>query len=248
MTDRTELKGICQLCNREVIFWREGRYWRNLKCPSCKSTSRNRAFWYALNGAFPNWRQLAVHESSPGWDIVSQRLVSECEKYTASQFEKNVELGSIVSGTNLPCRTYFIEDLERQTFKEKSFDLVVMQDVFEHIFDPVAAIIEIKRTLRDNGALIMTVPVIQKFRPSRRRARLIDGIIDYMLPPEYHGNPVDSNGALVTIDWGYDIAEQLASASGMQFIMQTFESVSLGILDECNQVLIGYKSRLIEMI
>ncbi len=220
-------------------------FYRSLQCSECQSGPRQRALWFALNRFRPKWRELSLHESSPGWDLVSRRLTAECKNYTASQYDPNLSPGEIVDGTRLPCKKYIVQNLERQTFADESFDLVVTQDVFEHIFDPFKAIAEIARTLRPGGATIMSVPVVRKFNPSQRRARLTgDGAIEFILPAEYHGNPVSGDGALVTVDWGYDIAALLARASGLWFIMQTFENMDYGIRDECNQILIGMKSPL----
>ncbi|MCG6204121.1 class I SAM-dependent methyltransferase [Rhodopseudomonas sp. HC1] len=237
--------GFCPICERQVTFqMKTPDVYRSLHCSDCQSGPRQRALWFALNRFRPGWRDLRVHESSPGWDIVSRRLVSECKNYTASQYDPNLPLGEIVD-TRLPCKNYIVQNLERQTFDDKSFDLVVTQDVFEHIMDPFKAIAEIARTLRDGGATIMSVPVVRRFNLSRRRARRSeDGSIEHILPPEYHGNPIDGQGALVTIDWGYDIAALLSRASGLWFVMQTFENMDYGIRDECNQILIGTKGPL----
>lgn len=242
---QSQTQGFCPICDRQVTFqMTKPNFYRSVQCSECQSGPRQRALWLALNNFRPNWRNLSIHESSPGWDIVSQRLVSECHNYTASQYDPALSPGQIVD-TRLPCKKYIVQNLERQTFDDGSFDLVITQDVFEHILDPFAAIADIARTLRDGGVTIMSVPVIRKFNPSRRRARLSDdGAIEFILPPEYHGNPIAGEGALVTIDWGYDIAALLSRASGLWFIMQTFENMDFGIRDEFNQILIGVKAPL----
>ncbi|UGA48937.1 class I SAM-dependent methyltransferase (plasmid) [Bradyrhizobium barranii subsp. apii] len=89
------------------------------------------------------------------------------------------------------------------------------QDVFEHIFRPDLAIQEIARTLKEGGAFISTVPILLKNRPSKRRAALVDGKIVHHAEPQYHGNPVSKDGALVTVDWGYDIVSYLQHHSNV---------------------------------
>lgn len=242
----TIFKGHCPLCEQDVQFeMKQPGFFRSMRCSECDSGPRQRALWLALNGAFPKWRDRVIHEGSPGWDRVSQRLVRECKYYTASQYDPGFPSGHFVEKTSLPCGKFFIQNLEEQTFDDESFDLVITQDVFEHVFDPFRAISEIARTLRPGGATLMTVPVVRKFAPSRRRARrLMSGVVQHLVPAEYHGNPMSNDGSLVTVDWGYDIAAQFAKASGMYFVMQTFEDMRAGIRDECNQILIGYKSPL----
>src|SRR5690606_12459429 len=96
-----------------------------------------------------------------------------------------------------------------------SFDLLVAQDVFEHVFRPDLAIAEIARTLRPGGLFISTVPMVRGRNPARRRAELVDGEVRHLIePPEYHGNPL-GGGALVTVDWGWDIAAYFLRHGGM---------------------------------
>jgi SAM-dependent methyltransferase len=198
---------------------------------------------HVLSKAFPQWPSFSIHESSPGWDLVSQRLQKESKEYVASQFDMDKPLGTLVTETRLPCGRYYVEDLERQTFEDARFDLVVTQDVFEHIFDPRKAIAEIARTLKISGATIMSVPVIRKFRPSIRRAEMIDGSVRHILPAEYHGSPVNSSRALVTVDWGYDIASILQEASSLHFVVFNIDDLTRGIRDECNEIVVGFKTK-----
>ena len=134
---------------------------------------------------YPAWRGLTVHESSPSPRGVSERFLRECPAYTTSQYDVSVPWGE-----THPTRGYRSENLEAQTFANESFDLVVTQDVFEHIFHPDRAIREIERTLKPGGAHIGTVPIVRKQAASRRRAALrADGSITHFETPEYHGNP-----------------------------------------------------------
>ena len=41
--------------------------------------------------------------------------------------------------------------MEKQTFADASFDLVITSDVFEHVLDPSRGFSEIARTLRPSG-------------------------------------------------------------------------------------------------
>ncbi len=235
--------GACPVCEKRVTFSADGPYFRNaLKCPVCRSVPRHRAFMHVLNTYFPGWRDLAIHESSPGWDPVSAKLVAQAKGYLASQYDTRVPFGTLVPAPRMPCRTYRSENLERQTFADETFDLVVTQDVFEHIFRPDLAIKEIARTLKPGGATLMTVPIVRKAKPSQRRAALADdGGVRHLLPPDYHGNPLGPDGSLVTVDWGYDIVSYLQHHSGLSFVMHRIDDLDLGIRADLNEVLIGFK-------
>jgi SAM-dependent methyltransferase len=195
---------------------------------------------HTLEKTFPRWREYFIHESSPGWDQLSMRLQKESANYVASQYDSAHPPGTIVS-TSLPSGTYRCENLEEQTFDDATFDLVVTQDVFEHIMNPDQAIREIARTLKVGGAFIATVPIVRKLRPSQRRSRLYDGSIVHLLDPEYHGSPVGKGGSLVTIDWGYDIVSYLQHHSQLSFLLCQIDNIDLGIRADLNDVIIGLK-------
>lgn len=240
--------GHCVICENNVRFTAHSRWLRDaFQCPVCKSIPRQRALMKVLSEHYPNWQSLQIHECSPGWDNLSRRFAQECKGYVASQFNPKLELGKSYE-YNLPSRSYRNENLESQTFTNESFDLVITQDVFEHVFSPDAAIREIARTLKPGGATIMTVPIAMKAQPSRRRASLVNGEVKHLMePPQYHGNPIDGNGALVTIDWGYDIASYLQHHSGLSFMMVQIDNLDLGIRAELIEVLIGFKAPLAEI-
>jgi SAM-dependent methyltransferase len=231
-----EHAGYCCVCEKSVIFSAEGPYFRNyLLCPLCKLTPRYRALFHVLTNLFPNWRDYDIHESSPGGDLVSVRLKREAKSYTGTQWDTSIPFGTVHT------KGYRSEDLQAQTFADESFDLVVTQDVFEHILLPDRAVKEIARTLRPGGAFIATVPIVMKDLPSRRRASFINGQIVHHLPAQYHGNPVSKDGSLVTIDWGYDVVRYLQHHSGLSFIMLGIDNIDLGIRADLIEVIVGFK-------
>jgi SAM-dependent methyltransferase len=233
--------GTCPTCDQSVNFVADGPYFRStLKCDKCGSSPRSRAFMHALKTYFPNWRDMAIHESSPGWDVVSRKLVAECAGYIATQYDPSVPWGS-TRETRMPSKIYRSEDLQSQTFPDATFDLMLTQDVFEHIMRPDLAIKEIARTLKPNGATMMSVPIVRKQLHSQRRARSVgrDGT-EHFSEPQYHGNPM-GGGSLVTIDWGYDIVRYLQAHSDLTFILLQVDNIDLGIRGDLNEILIGFK-------
>lgn len=234
--------GICSICETETVFSATGPFFRNtLCCLKCNSRPRHRALMHVLKTFFPKWRDLAIHEGSPGWDPLSKRLTSECKNYTASQYDIRVPFGSVVDAPRHLARRYNSENLEDQTFADNSFDLVLTQDVFEHIFRPDLAIKEIARTLKIGGATLMTAPIVMRQHASRRRAFIENGQVKHLLEPQYHGNPLPGEGALVTVDWGYDIVAYLQKHSQLSFLMIKIDDVDKGIRGELNEVIIGFK-------
>jgi SAM-dependent methyltransferase len=216
--------GYCPVCRKPTLFIRRGEWLRDLYlCVLCRSIPRQRALMQALERHFPDWRQLAVYESSPD-GAASKTLRRCCRHYTASQYWPDVPPGEVRDG--LRC-----ENLEALTFDDESFDLVITQDVFEHVLDPDAGFREVARVLKPRGAHVFTVPLYPG-RRTKTRARATEHGIEHLAPPEYHRNPVDPNGSLVVTEWGGDIAKRIVQASGMRTVVHEFHNPRHGLAGE----------------
>jgi SAM-dependent methyltransferase len=142
-------------------------------------------------------------------------------------------MGEMVGG-------YRCENLEHQTFDNDSFDLVVTQDVFEHVLHPDQGFREIARTLRRGGAHVFTVPWYY-WKRTLVRAQEKHGVIEYLEPPEYHGNPISAEGSLVVREWGFDLADYIKQNSGMDTMAIRIENPNKGIEAEFIEVFISRK-------
>ncbi len=229
--------GYCITCDSETTFCSDNEWLRDYYlCKKCRSIPRERALMFCIERFYPNWRELRIHESSPLGRGASTKLKKYCSLYVPTHFLPDFQLGEIhPSG-------FRNEDLESQTFLDEYFDLVITQDVMEHIFDPARAFAEIGRTLKQGGAHIFTVPLVNKEKPSEVWAqRDVDGNINYIREPEYHGNPVDAKGSLVTMHWGYDICDLIFKSSGLLSTIIFIDNLDLGIRAEYVEVLISRK-------
>lgn len=101
------------------------------------------------------------------------------------------------------------QDLMQLTFADRSFDVVIANDVFEHIPFLDKAIGECARVLDNGGKLIATFPFAIKQDDTLQKATLSDdGSINYLDdPPEYHEDPLTPKGALVFQVPGWDILQ-----------------------------------------
>jgi SAM-dependent methyltransferase len=231
-----ETDGHCPCCLKDVRFRSESEWLRdNFLCSECGCIPRERALMVTIDRFAPGWRTGRTHESSPGGRGASLRLAAECAHYDTSQFYPGEAPGAQVRG-------HRNEDLEAQTFADESFDLVVTQDVMEHVFDPAAAFREIARTLKPGGAHIFTTPLVNMARPSEVAARLgPEGEVIHLREAEYHGNPVDPKGSLVTMRWGYDITEHVHAACGLFSTIVFIDDLSQGIRAALNEVVVTRK-------
>ena len=237
-------EGYCSTCNQNVTFVAKHAWLRDhFVCVKCGSIPRERALMQVIEQFYPNWRDLIIHETSPGNRGASVRLQQECKHYLPSQFFPNQKLGDIHNG--MRC-----ENLEKLTFEDNSIDMHVSQDVMEHIFNPDKAFKEIARTLKPGGAHIFTVPLVNKMLPSKVRAKISEaGKIEYIEEAMYHGNPIDAQGSLVTMDWGYDIVNYIFDSTGLFTYILTIDDISKGIRAEYIEVLVTVKpSNAIEVV
>jgi hypothetical protein len=216
------LDGYCDACDTPTVFlvdrqagatvedgvwipnWRE-----RLVCASCQLNNRQRLITrvtgdvidargrepltaYLTEQVTPIFRFLADHYPHVRW-IGSEYLGGDKQP------------GETVNGIRH-------EDIERLSFADASLDVIVSNDVLEHVNDPDAAFREIARVLRSGGHLLMTIPFHWGLEQSVRRARLGPSGVTHLLPPQYHGNPVSADGSLVFTDFGWDVLTQLAAA------------------------------------
>lgn len=228
--------GYCPICRDGTEFVSRFDWYRDhLFCTRCKSIPRERALALVLDRQYPQWRDLGIHESSPGSRGISVVLRKECSRYVATHYFPGEATGTIVRG-------FRNENLERQTFPDASFDLVVSLDVMEHVNDPEASFAEVARTLRDEGAYIFTAPTYKGKIASERRARYLpNGEAEHFAEPEYHGNPISEKGALVTFHYGYDLAELIHKWSGLNVEVARFHDHHHGIIGDFTEVYVASK-------
>jgi SAM-dependent methyltransferase len=158
----------------------------------------------------------------------------ECRNLVTSQYFLDVPRGEVRDGE-------YSEDLESLTFPDNSFDLVITQDVFEHILRPQRAFAEIARTLKTDGAHVFTVPYYRGKKTVIRARATESGEIEYLLKPDYHGNPIDPEGSLVITEWGDEICNFIFAASGMTTTIFSFFDKKLGLEGEFLDVFVSRK-------
>jgi SAM-dependent methyltransferase len=230
------LDGFCPICRSNVQFKAERAWYRDfLTCPSCPggfSVPRDRALALVLSELAPDWRNRAIHESSPGSHGISALMARDCLFYVASQFFPGHNKGDVVNGVRH-------ENLEDLSFGDRRFDITVTLDVMEHVYQPDRVFKEVHRTLRPGGYYLCTFPV-RKWQVNaweRRFETRPDGSRVDFKPPEIHGNPVSPDGSIVTVDWGYDLHQQIAEWAPFDVRVYRFSDRLHGILGEYTEVI-----------
>jgi len=229
-------KGYCPCCKQDVFFIARNPWLRDhFKCSNCKSIPRERALMLTIEKEYPNWKNVRIHESSPGKRGHSVTLKKHATYYQASQYYPSQPVGTLING-------FQNEDLEHQTFKDETFDLVITSDVMEHVYEPEKAFAEIHRTLKPGGAHIFSVPLINKHKPTQRWATKGDnGEPIFLFEPEWHGNPVDKKGSPVTMHWGFDIIDYIQKYTGADTKIVYLDDLHHGIRAEYIEIIVAKK-------
>jgi len=239
--DFFDLEGWCEVCAARTAFrvdkhsggeerpdgtwipnWRE-----RLVCHSCQLNTRQRVIVARL-------RDL-IRGKEAGADIylteqvtpLFQRLAYSIagSRWTGSEY-----LGPDVAPGAINPGGIRHEDVERLSFEEARFDIVVSNDVLEHVNDPSQALREICRVLRPGGTLLLTVPFHTGLETTVRRASIGPQGLVHHLPEVYHGNPISDEGSLVFNDFGWDFLDEMANAGFADVALHVYWAERFGYL------------------
>lgn len=215
------VRGFCAVCGTESTFNTSFMYsyettddgkpipnWReHLDCLQCGFTNRIRAsmhiFYHQVRPA-PNAKIYITEQTTPLFRWLKKRH----PKLVGSEYFGNeIPFGAKKNGLRN-------EDLTALTFADNSFDYILSFDVLEHVSDDLSALAEVYRCLKPGGIFLFTAPFAKEKTEKLVRARMLpDGSIDYIMPPEYHGNPVDpENGSLCFRYFAWDLIADLKTA------------------------------------
>lgn len=205
---------------RLVPAWRE-----SLVCPTCQLNNRQRASIHLLDLVSP----LAKDEPLYLTEQVTGLFTAMCLRHKSTQgseyFGPNVERGKIDK------RGIRNEDITELTFADRSFAAVMCFEVLEHVPEYKQAISELYRVLRPGGTLHLTVPFNPHTQDTLVRARTTpDGSIEFLLEPEYHSNPLSSDGCLCFYHFGWQILNELKSAGFADACLVHYGSRDYGYL------------------
>ncbi len=210
---------LCQICGRTSFAQpddaeaRQGNWTERLACASCSALNRTAAVAEVLlaclpgpgaaclRAAVPALQNLRMHEFSVTGPIVD--VLQDCRLFTCSEFVDGVAPGQ-TSADDILC-----QDLQRLTFRDAEFDLLISQDVFEHVPDAARGFAEVFRVLKPGGRHVFTVPYSHDRAETLVRAELTEAGIRHILPPQYHGDPVREAGSLAFREFGRDLHDLL---------------------------------------
>jgi SAM-dependent methyltransferase len=230
-------KAVCPICRETKSFAAQDDFWHGRDglltetCPYDGCWTRERALAFVIKSIYPEnqLRGLKIHESSPAQRGLSRWFKAHCKHYLQTGFFPDAPTGAIIEGLRN-------ENLERQSFADGIFDLVIHLDVMEHLFEPFLALREIHRTLKPGGRTIFAAPTSWNTFYSEQVAFHTETGIEIIGEPEYHGNPQDEAGALVTWRYGYDFPVLISRETEFDTEVRRFQSREAAAIGAMNEV------------
>ena len=243
------VRGTCAICRTRADFGVSYQYayqtapdgrpipnWReHLDC-RCGLSNRIRAVLHAMQ---------TIAHPGPDAAIYVTEQVTQLYKRLNLLWPKT-QGSEWFSGHHVPGQVYGgirHEDLLRLTFADAQFDLVASFDVLEHVEDLAASLRECFRVLRPGGTLLFTAPT--QFEAPATVDRVLvreDGSYEYLVPPEYHGNPVDAeHGSLCFRYLGLDVLDQLRAIGFATAECRFYWSMEFGYLGPNQNMIIARK-------
>ncbi|CAN5907666.1 hypothetical protein BH23PLA1_BH23PLA1_43660 [soil metagenome] len=177
-----------------------------LACPSCGLNNRMRALIQLLQEHLQVGGDAEIFLAEHTTPMRTALTARYC-RLVSSEYLRD---GTPPGGINAQGVRH--EDLTALSFDDDRFDAVLSFEVFEHIADYQQALAESARVLRPGGYLIFSVPFHRGDRHTVRARLLADGTIEHLLPPEFHGDPIDPTGCLCFYHFGWEMLEDLHKA------------------------------------
>lgn len=243
------VEGFCVPCNKQVQFlvdmqsggqrhahgwipnWRE-----RLECPYCRMNNRQRLIATLIKQSLANKHEQKVYFMEQVTPIFNWAKMSFPQHHIigSEYLGHEYEGGSVIKGIRH-------EDVENLSFSDESLDVIISNDVFEHVPNPSRAFSECARVLKPGGIILATIPFHRDKDSSVTRAKLVDGRLEHILPPAFHGNPVSAEGSLVFTDFGWDLLDTIRRSGFADVGVDIYASAHLGHLGGGQLVFKAYK-------
>jgi hypothetical protein len=229
--------GFCAVCQRWTKFHVDFQYapsggdrpipnWReSLHCPGCGLDSRMRASFHLFRKDLHPGPGVFVYMT----EQITCLFAQVAARYPGAVGSEFLEDGTPAGSVNASGVCH--EDLTRLSFADARFDYLLTFEVLEHVPDYPAALRECARVLKPGGTMLVSIP----FHGGERttvRARVGPGGIEHLLPPEYHGDPLKSEGCLCYYHFGWDFLDALKEAGFRESWGCRVYSRPLGYLSE----------------
>lgn len=241
------------------IKYKDKEFSLNGFCTYCNKPSSFKVDWLHKNNDIPNFRERMICEhcrlnnrirfistftrelindlakdQTKSLDIYCHENITTFFKLIEKEHSKKHNVsGSEYLGHDKSNGYYYSgirhEDIQKSSFNNESFDLIISQDVLEHVPSLEKSLKEVYRTLKVGGLFLFSIPFDLNIKKTQSRAILLeDNTIEYIDPPVYHGNPVDTKGSLVFHDFGTDLFDIIKSIGFKELVIVSYYNFFYG--------------------
>lgn len=156
-----QIEGYCEVCKNKTLFlvdWKYADYteelgkvpnWRErLVCPSCNCNNRMRFMIDKISQEYSEDKKVLMYESGSALYRQVSKIIPDVQGLKIT--DENLKNGHTFQEklTEDPCRL---------SFGDETFDLLISNDIFEHIRNYKLAFREACRVLKKGGKMIFTV-------------------------------------------------------------------------------------------
>ena len=196
--------GRCPFCGLTLLVPanRDGDR-RDVRCAGCSAGVVQLSIGWALREVIGSLETRDACELSARGQLAAH-LRRRARSVATSEYFPGVAPGALHEGVRC-------EDVQRLTYADASFDLVTHTEVLEHVPDDARALAELLRVLRPAGVMLFTIPM-HSGPHTVERAREREGVIEHLLEPVHHADPLRPEGILAFRDYGRDILDRLRGA------------------------------------
>ena len=230
------LRGRCNICGHNTVFFYcdQALYRESLNCDECITSSRYRSIARGVLRAVRELAEVEAESLTQLSQVASPRRLriydTQPPLYYATLSYPLPDLLNACGWIEVQTSQYWPErpwgtrlgprqtnqNLERLTFPDASFDIVITSDVMEHARLADRAHREIRRVLKPGGVYLFTVPHFRDRRETLVREATPDPADptqdQFLLEPEYHGDAnAKANQVLTYRAYGTDLDEELAA-------------------------------------
>lgn len=142
----------CSICGYQGLFWAKGRQPMVFdgECPRCRSKGRHRQHELLIN-RHPDWvdgRTILHFAPEPCFD----------QRYQARSMATG---GNYVRAAYEPKKGETQVDMQAIPFPDGMFDTIICHNVLEHVTDDRKGLSELRRVLRPDGRVLISVPIVE---------------------------------------------------------------------------------------
>lgn len=237
-SDSFTVDGYCVPCNKKVPFLvdmqsggqiinhKRAPNWRErLVCSHCQMNNRQRLIATLIKQHLDNGK---------GKQVYFMKQVTPIYQWAIKSFPQHNIIGSEYLGYEYAggavVKGIRHEDVENLSFADDQLDLIISNDVFEHVLNLDKAFSECARVLKAGGVMLATIPFHSENDASVVRAKLSNGQLEHFLPQAYHGNPVSADGSLVFTDFGWDLLVTMKEADFSDVAVDVYAKAEFGHL------------------